>query len=761
MSALSLIARLRELSDMPELRRAQFIRVSRMFPLLYAVIAFNIFGLSYTFYGKAPPWLAEYAPAGAILICCIRLSFWWRRRNAVYTDQQIEKMLRATNWVGLTLAILFSSWAFSLFSYSDDYAKGHIAFCVALTVLIAIYSLIHRLSTALSIAIITGIIFIVFFGLSGNVNFIMMALTFLMIMMATMIIVTVQNHDFSQITRAQAAERQEREKQSRLLHMVDHMPIPVMTADPEMLRINYYNDAFEKLIWQLEKSLPMGVHDLMGAPIDAFIQNLDDLRLIISNPDRLPFDYRITLEKEIIDCKISAVIGGDGGYISAMFTFAVVTEKVAAEKRIQRLAHHDTLTELPNRATFNDDLNQRLGKPGSKVGLLLMDLDNFKLINDTRGHVVGDALLCAVADRLRKVANAPAMSVARIGGDEFALLKAGNDSDDALRLAEKVTAILSEPYDLAHGTARIGVSIGLAVAPDHGVTANDLLGRADTALYAAKGAGKGVVQMFTSAMEIEIQARATLENQLREALRDKQDLFVLYQPIVSIETGQVMAREALVQWNQAKRGLISPAEFIPIAEQSSLIDILGEFVLATACRDAATWTDGARVSVNVSANQLGKGSLVPTIVSILHATGLPPGRLEIEVTETAILKEEPAVIEDLREIRALGIQVALDDFGTGYSSLTHLRVFPFDKIKIDGSFVKEVVERPDCAAIIHAIADLGSRLGVTIVAEGVETQSQFESIRQKGCTQVQGYLFGHPIQNELISTGLTQNTVPP
>ena len=264
------------------------------------------------------------------------------------------------------------------------------------------------------------------------------------------------------------------------------------------------------------------------------------------------------------------------------------------------------------------------------------------------------------------------------------------------------------------------------------------------ALYAAKDVGKDNARLFAPRMESRIQERVHLEAKLREALREQKGMFVFYQPIVSIETGEITAHEALVRWHDPDQGWISPAEFVPIAEQSGQADALGAFVLETACREAVSWEDGARVAVNISATQLGKGTLHDYVLEALVATGLSPNRLEIEVTETALLDGEHDVIGDLRRIRSLGVRVALDDFGTGYSSLAHLRAFPFDKIKIDGSFVRDAAKRPDCAAVVRAVADLGKRLGVTTVAEGVETQEQLDCLRAEGCTEVQGYLFGRP-----------------
>ncbi|WP_253200986.1 putative bifunctional diguanylate cyclase/phosphodiesterase [Sphingomonas quercus] len=429
-----------------------------------------------------------------------------------------------------------------------------------------------------------------------------------------------------------------------------------------------------------------------------------------------------------------------------MLTLAIVTKEVEAERHIWHLARYDALTQLANRSTFHEALRRHL-EARLPAALLFIDLDGFKLVNDTRGHRAGDRLLVQVADRLRSICEAPGASLARLGGDEFAVLIPHSEDADARALAVRVIGLLSEPYDLDPGQVRIGASVGIALAPEQGETGELLLARADIALYAAKSAGKGVALVFAPEMEARIQERVLLEGQLREALQDRQGLSVFYQPIVSIKTGQVTAREALVRWYHPVRGWIPPSEFVPVAEQSGLIDALGEFVLTTACRDAALWEDGARVAVNVSAAQLGRDLVAQHILSALVNSRLAPDRLEVEVTETALLDEGRDVIGDLRRIRALGVRVALDDFGTGFSSLAHLRLFPFDKIKIDGSFVKEATSRPDCAAIVRAVADLGRRLGVTTVAEGVETRAQYACVREEGCTEVQGYLIGRPAPN--------------
>ncbi|HEX7750481.1 MAG TPA: EAL domain-containing protein, partial [Bordetella sp.] len=364
--------------------------------------------------------------------------------------------------------------------------------------------------------------------------------------------------------------------------------------------------------------------------------------------------------------------------------FIDMVDGLRAEERIRRLAHQDALTGLPNRASFLDQLERSLADSEGTLGLLYIDLDGFKLINDGRGHYAGDELLRQVARRLdAQRQHSRSMSLGRIGGDEFAALMHNTGENEVGGMATRLVEALSEPYVLEKDTqVRIGASVGCVLTVRRGETATTLLAHADMALYAAKAAGKGTFRLFTAEMESHVRERLRLETELQAALQDEQGLFVFYQPIVDIASRQVTTREALVRWYNPRRGWVSPQEFIPIAEGSGLIDQLGRFVLGRACREAMHWQDGARVAVNVSAVQLGRGTMVPTIAAAIAESGLASCRLEIEVTETALLRDDGAVAQELREVRAMGARIALDDFGTGFSSLAHVRIFPFDKIKI-------------------------------------------------------------------------------
>lgn len=541
------------------------------------------------------------------------------------------------------------------------------------------------------------------------------------------------------------AEVAKENEEYKLLRMIGDMPMAVMTVDPSTFQITYMNESSKETLSQIENLLPVKPDALLGQTIDIFHRHPEHQRRLLSDPANLPHRARIKLGPEVLDLQVSAVRGTDGDYIGPMLTWSVITKQLAAEARIHQLAHYDTLTGLANRATFREHLEAALQRPQPCLALLFIDLDGFKLVNDANGHLVGDALLKRVADRLREHCPEPDVTVARLGGDEFAILIQGGEAHAAIQLAETLVAALVAPF-LVEGERRLrlGASIGIAVAPLHGSGSETLLSRADIALYAAKAAGKNTFRVFQEEMERRITWRLRLEAKLRLAVEAKDGLFLFYQPITDIVTGQVTAREGLIRWHHPVLGWISPAEFIPIAEESRLIDEIGTWVLHRACMDAMTWEDGASVAVNVSPRQLGTGRLLEAVVAALLASRLPPQRLELEVTESALLNDQVDGLGELRRIHSLGVRIALDDFGTGFSSLAHLRAFPFDKIKIDGSFVRDATSRPDCAAIVGVVADLGRRLGVKTVAEGVETEAHLALVTAEGCNEVQGYLLGRP-----------------
>jgi diguanylate cyclase (GGDEF)-like protein len=410
------------------------------------------------------------------------------------------------------------------------------------------------------------------------------------------------------------------------------------------------------------------------------------------------------------------------------------------------MARHDALTNLPNRTLFRERLERalQLAKRGDHLAVFCLDLDHFKEINDSLGHPVGDALLNEVAARLRGCIT-ESDTVARLGGDEFAIvqLRSNCEPTAVAALASQIVEIVAAPYEIEGHHLVIGVSIGISLAPDDGNNPDDLLKNADLALYRAKADGRGTYRFFEAGMDARVQARRLLERDLRFALR-REEFEVHYQPIRDLATDETVVFEALVRWNHPERGLIVPTHFIPIAEETSLIVQLGDWVLRRACRDAAGWSKAAAVAVNLSPVQFRNPNLAASVKAALTESGLPAYRLELEITESVLLQNSETTLAVLHELRAHGVKISLDDFGTGYSSLSYLRSFPFDKIKIDRSFVSELATRDDSMAIVRAVAGLGRSLGMVTTAEGVENAEQLELLRREGCTQAQGYLFSKP-----------------
>ena len=424
-----------------------------------------------------------------------------------------------------------------------------------------------------------------------------------------------------------------------------------------------------------------------------------------------------------------------------------ITEQQQVEARIRHMAHHDALTGLMNRVRFRESLDQALldaQRGGTSVAVLCVDLDYFKDVNDALGHPIGDAMLRVVAERLR-YGVAENHFIARLGGDEFAIVcNELENPEEAGSLAHRLIEVLSAPYLIDGHELVVGASIGIAISPKDGNDPDRLLKNSDMALYQAKSDGRRTHRFFEANMEIRQQARRTLESDLRVALAHQQFQLV-YQPEISLSTQMIIGCEALLRWKHPERGLISPDEFIPLAEDCGLITPIGEWVLHQACAEAVRWPEHIRVAVNLSPAQFKSRNLVQTVIFALASSGLAPQRLELEITETVLLRENDTNIATLHQLRSLGVRIALDDFGTGYSSLSYLRSFPFDKIKIDRSFVKELPDNPDCRAIIRAVTELASGLGMTTTAEGVETPQQLEQLVADGCTEAQGYLFGMPL----------------
>jgi len=420
-----------------------------------------------------------------------------------------------------------------------------------------------------------------------------------------------------------------------------------------------------------------------------------------------------------------------------------------ANRRVLELAQIDTLTGLPNRAFFLKQLEAAAdarGHPrGATFSVLMLDLDRFKNVNDSLGHAAGDALLREVAERLRSALRGTDV-LARLGGDEFAIIQSGCDDQKmgSINLATRISRRIAEPFLLPGNQVEVGTSIGIAMAPGHGSDPQELLKKADLALYRSKSAGRNCFTLYDDAMSMELEARNTLESDLREAIARCQ-FEVHYQPFFDVQTGHRRGLEALVRWRHPTRGLIPPDQFIPLAEETGLIVPLGEWVLRRACDDATSWPADIKVAVNLSPVQFKQADLFDVIQSALRNSGLSPERLEIELTESVLLERAVENHAFMQKLKSIGISLSLDDFGTGYSSLSCLTAFPFDKIKIDKSFIGNLTKRHKSSAIISSIVTLACGLDMSVTAEGVETREQFERLRTLGVNFAQGYLLGRPV----------------
>jgi diguanylate cyclase (GGDEF)-like protein len=432
-----------------------------------------------------------------------------------------------------------------------------------------------------------------------------------------------------------------------------------------------------------------------------------------------------------------------GGWVA---TYEDITEICHAEAQISHMARHDPLTDLPNRTLFREQMEHALSsvRRDEQLAVLFFDLDHFKQVNDSFGHSVGDDLLKAVARRLRECVRGTD-TIARLGGDEFAVVQVGTHSQptEAALLASRLVDVISAPYDLDDQRVVIGASVGVSIAPVDSSDPDQLMKNADMALYRAKADGRGTYRFFEPEMDARARARRLLELELRAALTNGE--FELYfQSINDLHAHNIIGFEALVRWNHPTDGMIPLTKFLPLAEETGLIVPLGEWVLRKACSEAAGWSKDVRVAVNLSPAQFKNRNLATAVTLALSASGLRPDRLELEITEVVLVHDSEATLATLHILRGLGVTISMDDFGTGYPSLSYLRSFPFDRIKIDPSFVHQLATREDSMAIVRAVTGLGKSLGITTTAGGVDTPEQLALLRLEGCAEVQGQLFGPP-----------------
>ncbi|WP_278075608.1 EAL domain-containing protein [Mesorhizobium sp. WSM4884] len=551
------------------------------------------------------------------------------------------------------------------------------------------------------------------------------------------------------LERSDALVREAELERQHLAAAAANMPVGLCMFDAER-RLVFCNQAYADL-YRLPETLTRP-----GSPwVDLMRFRIAAGLYVGQDPDRYLEELSATIDRaervvslvELRDGRTIDLIHQPlpgGGWLA---THHDVTDLRRSEARISHMARHDGLTDLPNRILFRERAEEALAemeRRDGKAAFLCLDLDHFKMVNDTLGHPIGDALLKEVASRLRQVVGEDD-TVARLGGDEFVIIqREAGQPVEATALAQRVIDALSAPYVVdGHGVV-ISASVGISIAPNDSRNADQLLKNGDMALYRAKAEGRGTYRFFEPEMDARMQARRFLELDLREALVRGQ-FEIYYQPLLNLGRGEVSCFEALLRWHHPTRGIVSPAEFIALAEEIGLIVPIGEWVIKQACLDAARWPDGIKVAVNLSPTQFRSSRLLSTIVEALDVSGLPPSQLELEITETVLLANTQATLAMLQHIHMLGVHIAMDDFGTGYSSLSYLRSFPFDKIKIDQSFVKDANDVDSSVAIIRAVTSLGSSLGMQTTAEGIETAEQLERVRTEGCTEAQGFLLSRPL----------------
>lgn len=547
------------------------------------------------------------------------------------------------------------------------------------------------------------------------------------------------------ITERRNLEQERDRNYAFLRQIIDHIPSQITVKDARDRRYVLVNRVAETHFGLSSNDIvgktavdifPAPAADKILADDDKALQASDGLLL-----EEHPWEHQASGHRFITTTRIAIRDqAGENRYLVNVVDD--VTERRRADEKIAHLAHYDALTDLPNRVLFREQIERELqrARRGGQFALLYIDIDEFKGINDSLGHHVGDELLKAVAGRIRGCIGENDL-IARLGGDEFAVIQTAVDSAaDVVEFVTRIHEAIRQPYQCLGHHLSTDASIGIALAPQDGTEMDQLIKHADLAMYGAKADGRRTYRFFEPAMDASAKARLSMEQDLRQALIDG-GFEIHYQPFVDLQRNEVTGCEALLRWRHPQRGMVSPAEFIPVAEDTGLINELGEWVLRTACAEAVTWPDHIRLAVNVSPVQLNCQTLALKIVGALGASGLPARRLEIEITEAVLIRDDETALAILHQLRSIGVRIALDDFGTGYSSLSYLKRFPFDKIKIDRCFVTDIAEIEGSSAIVQAVVNIAAARNMTTTAEGVETQEQREMLHALGCTEMQGYLF--------------------
>ena len=550
------------------------------------------------------------------------------------------------------------------------------------------------------------------------------------------------------VTERRRAERDLENTRNFLDAVVENVPSAIVVKDARKLAYVLINRAAEEFFGVPRAEMIGKTAKDVFAPETAATIATRDAHVLESRREQHLGEHPVELKdhERRIAVTTRLPILGEGDEPRYLLTVTQdVTERKRAEARIARLAHYDSLTDLPNRVAFNQcfaSVFDRAAKSDESFAVLVVDLDLFKQINDVFGHSTGDRLLRAIAQRLSAMLEGAFL--ARLGGDEFAVIVTESPAPThAARLAERLLAAVSEEFEIEGHRLRIGLSVGIALYPIDGVDGGALLANADAALYRAKAEGRGSIRFFEADMDRRLRERRALLLDLRSAAEQGQFL-VYYQPQARID-GEIIGFEALARWQHPTRGLVPPDTFIPIAEESGLIHPIGEWMLREACREAASWPKPLHIAINLSPVQFRHGDLVALVHQVLIDTALAPGRLEFEITESVLIDDLPRALSILRRLKALGVRIAMDDFGTGYSSLSNLQAFPFDKIKIDRSFISDLERNAQSATIVRAVIALGRGLDLPVVAEGVETRAQLEFLASEACSEVQGFLLGRPL----------------